>query len=212
MSLPSKFSRLALTVIVLTLTMAGVWWWASPRLLHIAAHAILESRASTARSSAPDFSLKDANGHTVKLSDYRGRVVLLNFWATWCGPCQIEIPWFVEFENKYRAEGFTVLGVSMDEDGWKAIKPFLAARNVNYPVVLGNEDVNQLYGGIESLPTTLLIGRDGRTSFFHSGLIGKGEYQKEILQLLGAKQDEVRIDEPSVQPAAQPSDERSKVS
>ena len=102
-----------------------------------------------------------------------------------------------------------MLGVSMDEDGWKAIKPFLAARNGNYPVVLGNEDVNQLYGGIESLPTTLLIGRDGRTSFFHSGLIGKGEYQKEILQLLGAKQDEARIDKPPVQPASDPVDERS---
>jgi peroxiredoxin len=188
MRLSSKFSRQALAVIVLTLTMAGLWWWASPRLLHMAAHAILESRARTAQSTAPDFNLKDANGHGVRLSDYRGRVVLLNFWATWCGPCQIEIPWFVEFENKYRAEGFTVLGVSMDEDGWKVVKPFLAAKNVNYPVVLGNEEVNQLYGGIESLPTTLLIGRDGRTEFFHSGLIGRGEYQTEILQLLGAKQ------------------------
>lgn len=97
----------------------------------------------------------------------------------------------------------------MDEDGWKAIKPFIAARNVNYPVVLGNEEVNQLYGGIESLPTTLSIGRDGRTSFFHSGLISKGEYRKEILQLLRTKQDEARIDEPSVQPASEPGYERS---
>src|SRR5579863_674771 len=181
-----KFSRQALSVIGLTLTMGGLWWWASPKLLHIAAHSILQSRARTARSTAPDFNLRDANGRAVKLSDYQGRVVLLNFWATWCGPCQIEIPWFVEFENKYGAEGFTVLGVSMGEDGWKAVKPFLAAKKVNYPVVLGNEEVNQLYGGIESLPTTLLIGRDGRTVFFHSGLIGKGEYQREILQLLGA--------------------------
>jgi len=189
MSLSSKFWRQVLPVIVMTLAMAGLWWWASPRLLHMAAHAILESRARSARSSAPDFSLKDANGHPVRLSDYRGRVVLLNFWATWCGPCQIEIPWFVEFQNRYGAAGLTVLGVSMDDDGWKVVKPFLAAKNVNYTVVIGNEEVNQLYGGIESLPTTLLIGRDGRTEFFHSGLIARGEYQKEILQLLSGKPD-----------------------
>jgi hypothetical protein len=97
----------------------------------------------------------------------------------------------------------------MDEDGWKAIKPFLAARKVNYPVVLGNEEVNQLCGGIESLPTTLLIGRDGRTKFFHSGLIGKGEYQTEILQLLDAKRDEARIDKPPVRPASEPREEGS---
>ena len=165
--------------------------------------------AHTAQSTPPDFNLKDANGHAVRLSDYRGRVVLLNFWATWCGPCQIEIPWLVEFENKYRAEGFTVLGVSMDEDGWKAVKPFIAAKKVNYPVVLGDEEVNQLYGGIESLPTTLLIGRDGKAQFFHSGLIGRGEYQKEILQLLGAKQDEARITERPGWPVSEPRDERS---
>jgi hypothetical protein len=88
----------------------------------------------------------------------------------------------------------------MDEDGWKVVKPFLAAKNVNYPVVLGNEEVNQLYGGIESLPTTLLIGRDGRAEFVHSGLIGREEYQTEILQLPGAKQDEARIDERPVWP------------
>jgi cytochrome c biogenesis protein CcmG/thiol:disulfide interchange protein DsbE len=92
----------------------------------------------------------------------------------------------------------------MDEDGWKVVKPFLAAKNINYPVVLGNEEVNQLYGGIESLPTTLLIARDGRTEFFHSGLVGKGEYQTEILQLLGAKQDEARIDERLARPASEP--------
>jgi len=204
MSLSSNFSRQAPAVIVLTLTMAGLWWFASPRLLHMAARAVLESRARAAQSTAPDFNLKDAKGHAVRLSDYRGRVVLLNFWATWCGPCQIEIPWFVEFENKYGAQGFTVLGISMDEDGWNAVKRFLAAKDVNYQVVLSNEEVNQLYGGIESLPTTLLIGRDGRTEFFHSGLIGQGEYQTEIRQLLGAKQDEARIDQRPVRPASEP--------
>ncbi len=166
MSLSSKFSRLALTVMVLTLTMAGLWWWASPRLLHMAAHAILESRARTARSTAPDFSLKDTNGHAVRLSDYRGRVVLLNFWATWCGPCQIEIPWFVEFENKYRAEGIHGARRLNGRRRLESGQALPRSEEVNYPVVLGNEEVNQLYGGIESLPTTLLIGRDGKARVF----------------------------------------------
>jgi cytochrome c biogenesis protein CcmG/thiol:disulfide interchange protein DsbE len=189
----SGFSRQAVTVIVLTLAMTGVWWWAAPRLMHVAAQKILASRASESRRTAPDFSLKDAAGRTVRLSDFRGRVVLLNFWATWCGPCQIEIPWFVEFEKQYQARGLTVLGVSMDDDGWKAVRPFLAARNVNYPILLGNEEVNQLYGGIDSLPTTLVIGRDGRTEFYHQGLIPKSEYQTEIVQLLAQKADGTRI-------------------
>ena len=189
----SKFSRQAATVVGVTLGLTGLWWWGSPRLMHVAAQRILESTADESRRTAPDFSLKDINGHTVRLSDFRGRVVLLNFWATWCPPCKVEIPWFVEFENQYQAMGLTVLGVSMDEDGWKAVKPFLEARNINYPIVVGNEDISVLYGGIDSLPTTLLIGRDGRTEFYHQGLVGRGEYQTEILQLLTQKKDETRI-------------------
>ena len=77
------------------------------------------------RKHAPEFALKDAHGKLVHLSDYRGKVVLLDFWATWCGPCGIEIPWFEEFERKYKDRGFEVLGVSMDDDGWKAINPFV---------------------------------------------------------------------------------------
>ena len=84
------------------------------------------------RQTAPDFTLKDATGKTVKLSDYRGKVVVLNFWATWCGPCKIEIPWFMEFEQKHKDQGFAVLGVAMDDDGWDAVKPFLERQRVNY--------------------------------------------------------------------------------
>ncbi len=139
----------------------------------------------TNRPMAADFTLKDENGATVKLSDYRGKVVLLNFWATWCGPCQVEIPWFTDFEQKYKSEGFAVLGVSMDDDGWAAIKPFVADRKINYRVLLGNDSMAQLYGGLDSLPTSFIIDRDGKVAYPpHIGLISKNEYVNEIQCLL----------------------------
>ena len=138
------------------------------------------------RKTAPDFTLKDADGKPVKLSDYRGKVVLLNFWATWCGPCKVEIPWFIEFEQAYKDRGFAVLGVSMDEDGWETVKPYIAARKINYRVLLGDDPVSNLYGGVESLPTTFMIDRDGRVASVHIGLVGKADYQNEIDHLVGA--------------------------
>ncbi len=132
------------------------------------------SAKSDGRKLAPDFTLTDANGNSVKLSDYRGKVVLLNFWATWCGPCQVEIPWFMEFEQEYKSKGFEVVGVAMDDDGWKMIKPYVAEHKVNYRVLLGNDSVTQLYGGVDSLPTTFIIDRDGKFAFSpHVGLAAK---------------------------------------
>jgi peroxiredoxin len=136
------------------------------------------------RKPAPDFTLPDANGVSVKLSDFKGRVVLLNFWATWCGPCKMEIPWLIEFEKTYKDRGFAIIGVSMDEDGWKAVMPFVAQKAINYPVVVGDDRVAQLYGGIDSLPSTFLIDREGRIANAHLGLVGKRDYEAEILKLI----------------------------
>ena len=140
------------------------------------------------RKPAPDFTLKDADGKPVKLSDYRGKVVLLNFWATWCGPCKIEIPWFMEFEQQYKDKNFAVLGVSLDEDGWESVKPYISAKKINYRVVIGTEQVAQLYGDVDSLPTTFMIDREGRVAAVHVGLVSKGDYTRDILNLLEAPQ------------------------
>ena len=110
-------------------------------------------------------------------------MVLLNFWATWCFPCKIEIPWFIEFERTYKDRGLAVLGISMDEDGWQAVKPFLEEKKVNFGVLLGNDQVAQLYG-VDSLPTTFLIDQEGRIASVHVGLVSKSAYENEILQLL----------------------------
>jgi cytochrome c biogenesis protein CcmG/thiol:disulfide interchange protein DsbE len=125
----------------------------------------------------------------VKLSDYKGKVVLLNFWATWCGPCKIEIPWFMDFQKTYKDRDFAVLGVSLDEDGWDSVKPYIEEHKMNYRVVIGNDQVSQLFGSIDSLPTTLVIDREGRIASMHIGLVAKNTYQKEIEQLLEAPRD-----------------------
>ena len=142
--------------------------------------------SSSNRKAAPDFSLADANGSRVKLSDYKGSVVLLNFWATWCGPCKFEIPWFIEFEKTYNDRGFAALGVALDDGGWKAVKPFVTQNGMNYTVVVGDDGVAKLYGGIDSLPTTFLIDRDGGIATTHVGLVSKSEYLAEIVQLIAS--------------------------
>jgi cytochrome c biogenesis protein CcmG/thiol:disulfide interchange protein DsbE len=138
------------------------------------------------RKHAPNFSLKDADGNAVNLADYRGKVVLVNFWATWCGPCEAEIPWFIEFEKKYKDQGFAVLGVSMDDDGWKSVRPYVASHKINYRVVIGSEVVSQQFGEIDSLPTSFVLDREGRIASDHVGLIDKVDYQNEIVKLLEA--------------------------
>ena len=95
----------------------------------------------TARKDAPTFSLKNEKGALVRLSDYKGNVVLLNFWATWCHGCKTEIPWYMEFQNKYKHRGLTVIGASMDDGGWKVLKPFVTAKKLNYPVVIATDDL-----------------------------------------------------------------------
>ena len=140
-------------------------------------------KPESTRKPAPDFMLTDASGNPVKLSDSKGKVVLLNFWATWCGGCQVEIPWFIDFQNKYKDAGLAVIGVSMDDDGWKSVRPYLKEKNVNYPIVIGNEALAKQYA-VEAMPVTLLIDREGKIAATHVGLVTKTDYQTEIETLL----------------------------
>ena len=127
--------------------------------------------SSVVHSVAPDFSLRDLNNQPLDLANYRGKVVLLDFWATWCTPCRGEIPHFVEFQDKYRDQGLQVIGISMD-DGPKPVREFYQEFKMNYPVALGNEKVAEAYGGVLGLPVTFLIGRDGRVA---AKYVGEGQ-------------------------------------
>jgi peroxiredoxin len=138
---------------------------------------------ATSRKTAPDFTLTDRKGAPVKLSAYKGRVVLLDFWATWCTGCKVEIPWYVEFQSKYKKNGLSALGVSMDDDGWKSVKPFLQQHKINYPTVIGNWDMGDRFG-FNSMPATLLIDRDGRIADLHVGMVDKAAFENEIQTLL----------------------------
>ena len=122
----------------------------------------------------------------MSLSAYKGKVVLLDFWATWCHGCQIEIPWYVEFQNRYKDRGLSAIGVSMDDDGWKSVRPFLQQNKLNYPVVIGNQGLAKQYG-VDALPVTLLVDRDGKIVHSHAGMVDKSSFEHEIQALLGEK-------------------------
>lgn len=133
---------------------------------------------------APDFTLKDAAGANIRLSAYKGKVVVVDFWATWCHGCKTEIPWFMEFQNRYRDRGLAIIGVSLDEDGWKSVRPFVEATKMNYPVVIGNDELAKRYG-VESMPMTMLIDRGGRVAASYIGIVDRGIFERELVRLLG---------------------------
>src|SRR5579863_7691283 len=144
-------------------------------------------------TDAPTVTLKDLNDKDVTLQQYKGQVVLVNFWATWCAPCKVEIPWMIEFQQKYGPRGFTILGVSMDEDGKKAIEPFLDKQRfdvdgqklpMSYPILLGNDAIADKFGGILGLPTSMLFNRDGKKVRTIVGLVNHDDISKAIEDLL----------------------------
>jgi len=141
--------------------------------------------AADAKPAKMDFVLKDMDGNDVRFADYAGNVVLLNFWATWCGPCKYEIPAFVELQDKYREQGVVFLGFSVD-DPVEKLKPFAEQYKMNYPVLvgLGHDDVQDAFGPLWGIPVTIMIGRDGKICGRHMGIGTKEQFEKEIQALL----------------------------
>jgi len=134
---------------------------------------------------APDFELKTLDGRTVKLSDFRGKAVVLNFWATYCGPCRVEMPWLKDLYQQYHSQGLEIVGVSMDDDGeQQRVADFVHEMKVNYTILLGNHAVGDAYAGVRFLPQTFFIDRDGRTSSFAIGMKSKSEFETVIKDLL----------------------------
>lgn len=133
---------------------------------------------------APAWTLKDLDGQPVSSAQFRGKVVILDFWATWCPPCRAEIPGFVELQKTYGDQGLVVVGVSLDRTGPAPVKEFVQRFNMNYPVVMGDEKMVQAFGGIEALPTTFIINRAGHLTGMHVGFTDKQAFEKEIKPLL----------------------------
>jgi peroxiredoxin len=147
--------------------------------------ALLAIAPPWSRPLAPDFTLADSAGHPVHLADYRGKVVVLDFWATWCTGCKVEIPWFMEFQKKYGSKGLSTVGVAVDDEGWPTVKTYLAEHPITYPVVLGDMDLMEKKFGLPaSLPVTLLIDRKGRIASTHAGVVEKEKFEADIRQLL----------------------------
>jgi thiol-disulfide isomerase/thioredoxin len=137
---------------------------------------------------APGFTLRNLEGKKVSLADYKGKAVLINFWATWCPPCKLEMPWIVELRKQYAAQGFEVLGIDEDDAKDKgAVLKFVAKTGVNYPVLMGDDAVSKAYGGVEFLPTSYYMGRDGKIVEETAGLASRDEIEANIKKAIATK-------------------------
>jgi thiol-disulfide isomerase/thioredoxin len=143
--------------------------------------------------AAPDVTFKDLDGKDVTLASLKGKVVVLNFWATWCEPCQVEIPWMIELQRKNADKGFTILGAAMDDEGKSVVEPYVQKTEfdvdgvklkMNYPIVLGTDDLASKFGGLIGLPTTIVITRDGKIAKRFIGLANRDQLEKKVHELL----------------------------
>jgi len=149
----------------------------------VARHSSANRLNPSQKPAAPSFTVRDLSGRETSLSSYRGKVVLLNFWATWCEPCRKEIPRFIEFQKQYGSQGLQVLGVSLDDDA-KPVREFRDQFNVNYPIAMGDAKLAESYGGVLGLPITFIIDPQGRIAAKHVGAVDLSIVEQEIQRLL----------------------------
>jgi len=174
-----KRNPLALVVVAFVVALMLYFGYHKARRTHTT-----ETPRLTQASVAPDFTLESLDGKSMRLSDLRGKAVLLNFWATWCGPCKIEMPWFVELQKQYGSQGLQIVGVAMDDASKEDIAKFARDMGVNYPILIGKESVGDEYGGVPALPESFFIGRDGKVVDKIIGLKGKAEIEDTIKKVL----------------------------
>jgi thiol-disulfide isomerase/thioredoxin len=181
-----KWILAAAAVAALIVATTPLWWQRGSHAVSAGRGAAAAEFCDAQAQPAPlDHTVKDLNGNDVSLASYRGKVVFLNFWATWCGPCKIEIPHFVELQDKYADKGVAFLGLSVD-DTVEQLKPFVEQYRINYPVLLGidNEEVQEAFGPIYGIPITFIIDRQGNICSKHQGLATKEQFERVIQGLL----------------------------
>ena len=141
---------------------------------------------ATAQQKAPDLSFKDINGKTIRLSDLKGKVVLLNFWATWCVPCRAEIPDFIKNQRRYRARGLRILGITYPPERRSEVRSFMRELKINYPVVIGSKETKQAFTPSETLPLTVVIDRQGNIREIIAGIMYADEFNEKVKPLLSS--------------------------
>ena len=139
--------------------------------------------AQSKPTKAPNFKLKTYDGKVISLDKFKGKVVLVNFWATWCPPCRAEIPDFLKVYKKYKSKGFEIVGIALDETGWSDVKPFMENMKINYPIVLGDQQTVMLYGGIEAIPTTFIVDKKGNIIDRHIGMLPQTILEEKLKKL-----------------------------
>lgn len=143
-----------------------------------------DSTALAGEKPAPNFALKTAAGQTVELKKLAGKVVVVNFWATWCGPCRAEIPGMLEVYRKYKGKGLEIVGVSLDQKGWSVVTPYVEKTKIDYPIVLGTEQVVSDYGNFQAIPTTFVVDKKGNIVGEHTGSMSKEAFEKMVAPYL----------------------------
>lgn len=166
--------------IIVPLVLLGAFIWYSA--VGSSSAPLAYTAASTAKVQAPKFTLTDIEGRRLSLSDYRGKVVILDFWAPWCPPCKREIPDFIALQKQYESRGLQIIGIGLDQQ--ENVASFARENGINYPVLIGDDDISKLYGGISGIPTTFIIDKEGNVSSRFEGFNDKTVFEEAIKKLL----------------------------